>query len=121
LGGLFHDAHEALGWRDLARPIKREPEFRFYCEGAERCQRAVETQFGIELDQEMSDLIHYSDGVLLATEKRDLMVKEPYEWGPLPPPLEQKIVPWGWKKAKSKYTQRYLELKKSGGKGNVQI
>lgn len=109
--GLAHDGEEALGWRDIARPIKHQPEFEFYRQMSDRCQTEVWLKFGVFLNPEVSALTHKADAVLLATEKRDLMGAPMFPWGALPNPLPEKITPWPWQVAEIKFIARYEELK----------
>lgn len=110
LQGFLHDAHEALGWRDLARPIKYLPEMAPYREGSRRCQEAVWAAFGVVVTPTTTELVRWADDTLLATEKRDLMVPEPGPWNPLPPPLIGKIVPYDWRYTKVRYREGVLAL-----------
>lgn len=108
--GLAHDGEEGLGWRDIARPIKHQPEFEFYRQLSENCQAEVWLKFGVFLNPEVSALTHKADAILLATEKRDLMDPPKYPWGPLPNPLQEKITPWPWQVAEMKFIARYEDL-----------
>lgn len=110
LAGWGHDAHEALGWRDIARPLKHTPEFEPYREGCERCQEVVWEKFGIPIDHEIAEIVHYADNVQLATEKRDLMAPPPSPWTGLPPPMPEYLEPWPWEQAECMFLSRYQHL-----------
>ena len=56
------------------------------------------------------DAIKSADLILRATEKRDLMAKPPDDWGPLPNPMDEKIMPWEWFDAKRRFLKRWAEL-----------
>lgn len=110
IAGLGHDAHEGLGWRDLPRPLKHLPEFEFYRHGSDACQDVIWGFLGVTMDPIVMALVHRADGVLLATEKRDLMGEEPMPWATMPDPLPEVIKPWGWEKAESMFLERYEGL-----------
>lgn len=107
---LFHDAHEGLGFRDLPAPIKRYPAFAEYRRLADQCQDVVWELLGIKPTLGTSGFVHNMDMVLLATEKRDFCGPEPYEWGRLPDPLPEILVPWKWRRAEDEMTVRYKML-----------
>lgn len=106
---LFHDAHEGLGWRDIARPIKHTPEFRFYREGADRCQEVIWKFLRVTVPTWAPPLVHWVDNLILSTE-RDIMGPSPHPWAPLPPPLVEIVRPWSWSKAERKFLARAKEL-----------
>jgi hypothetical protein len=87
---LLHDAAEAY-ISDVPRPIKPMlSEFRAI---EDNILRVVAERF--ELPPFPKDDIHQADMVMLATEKRDILLDGGMEWGiELPPPLPEKIVPW---------------------------
>ena len=88
LAGLLHDAHEAYVG-DLPSPLKR------FCPGykliEDRVQRAIEEKFGLPAMSLRVGPVRQMDLVVLATEKRDLLLPEPEQWDPLPEPLAEKI------------------------------
>ncbi len=115
LESLLHDAHEAYT-NDVAQPMKRaqgclcrrdEVPTRTVIE--ERVMRAIEARFGVR-HLALSDAVKHADMVLLATEKRDLLGPEPRRWAKLPDPLPERIEPWGWEQAETRFVERFLEL-----------
>jgi len=65
-------------------------------------------KFGFPLEE--PDEVQQADKILLATEKRDLMVQVTNVWGvSLPPPLEKRIVPMTPRQAKRAFLKE-LEL-----------
>lgn len=77
LWGLLHDASEAY-LSDIPRPLKRLPAFAFYREAERRAMGAICERFG--LDPVEPPVVKHADGVLLATEARDLMAPLHPEW-----------------------------------------
>ncbi len=58
-----------------------------------------------------SDACHFADAVMLATERRDVILPGP-EWNiELPEPLPEPIEPWGWRKAERKFLLTAEELR----------
>lgn len=101
--GLLHDAAEAYT-KDLPRPIKTElPQWKPIEEAVER---VVAARF--ELPYPIPEEVMYTDNVILATEKRDVMGPAPKEWHPLPDPLKSIIVP----KSPSEAEREFLMLAK---------
>ena len=102
LSGLLHDASEAyLG--DLASPLKHHPFFGEAHRSAERAlMTRIEETFGVDCD---TDLVHWADRRLLATEKRDLLPDVPGEWLILRgvKPLRSRIVPWSAERARAAF------------------
>lgn len=108
---LGHDAHESYPPADQLGPFLRAWSSEEACailgmtpaafDGIAAVVRlaktAVRERLGI-LDvfevPEMARLIRHADVELLATERRDLMAPSDVEWGPLPDPLPERIVPW---------------------------
>jgi 5'-nucleotidase len=91
LAALLHDASEAYVI-DVPRPVKMM--LTGYDEIEARAQRAIAKRFGIDPDLLTCPEVKLADDTLLATERRDLLVPTDHEWAPLPPPLEEKIVPY---------------------------
>ena len=103
--GLAHDFGEAYVC-DVPRPIKHGiPAFR-------QMEDAILEQVAFKwgLPWPMPREVKHADNVLLATEKRDLMRREPAAWGPLPDPMPSIIVPWEWQHAKERFLRAYDEL-----------
>lgn len=133
---LMHDGAEGLMGADVIRPVKRSGLLGILWEDAEsRCQRAVHEAFGlptgeshfvekvtgVDLDSvtfALPHLVHLmpeevkrADNVMLMTEARDLMAPPPEPWQESGnKPLEQKIVPWPWYKAKDEFLRRFHTL-----------
>lgn len=74
LEGLMHDAEEAYPPGDIAAPFKVHPLAEPLVEAAERIRAAVCSRFGL-LD-DLPDLVHQADRVMLATEARDLVASD---------------------------------------------
>lgn len=77
LWGLLHDASEAY-LTDIPRPLKRLPAFAFYREAERRALATICDRFGLPTGE--PPVVKYADGVLLATEARDLMAPLHPEW-----------------------------------------
>ena len=107
LYGLLHDASEAF-LLDLAKPIKRLPEFQVFRDIEARVMRAVCNKFG--LPQEEPKDVKEADTILLATEARDLMSPLNHDWVQPANPLPFKIEPIGPKESKQLFLDRYREL-----------
>lgn len=107
LWGLLHDAAEAY-LVDLPRPLKHHPGFGVYREAEDRVMGVVCEKFG--LAKEMPQSVHWADGVLLATEKRDLLGPEPAPWLAMPDPLPYRIQAVMPDKAKRLFLSRFDEL-----------
>lgn len=118
LWGLFHDSPEALGLKDLPGPVKR-----FIGPGYSRAESvvmdAVCIRFGLQRRTwingtlSLPPLVKAVDGVLLATEVRDLIgVEALASWGCLrgitPHPMT--IEPWPWEVAEQRFLACYREL-----------
>lgn len=104
--GLLHDAAEAY-ISDMPQPIKRElPWFRT-CE--ERLQAVIAQRFG--LPTPMPAVVKQADMVLLATEKRALMAREPAPWEDLPAPLDPSMIhAWSPERAEQAFLARFHDL-----------
>jgi Predicted hydrolases of HD superfamily len=108
--GLLHDAAEAyIG--DLTRPLRDALEHE--APGAvkrleDRLLRAVAARFG--LPWPMPAAVRHADDVLLATERRDLMVDRGVSWPDLPAPLPDPIAPWSPEMAEDVFLLRFNQL-----------
>lgn len=117
--GLMHDCAEAYV-NDIARPLKRTPEFQFYREAEEKIMVLASLEFGFIHPK--SEAIDNADNVLLATEVRDLMADPPEEWasryGPKGryPRLTERITPWHPAAAKSAFLSLYKGFNMSSPK-----
>jgi 5'-deoxynucleotidase YfbR-like HD superfamily hydrolase len=104
--GLLHDASEAY-MADMPRPVKRQLPTYQHLE-----QKMLEQFAGVYgLCWPIPEEIHHADNVLLATEKRDLMVAQPASWGlEGVEPLEEVIIPLSPEESKKAFLERYEEL-----------
>lgn len=110
-GGLHHDSHEFAPPGDQLGPFMRATKNEAACallgltpaafagilEVMRRATVAVREALGlldVFADAESARLIKHADMVLLATERRDLMAPSSVDWGRLPEPLPNRIVPW---------------------------
>lgn len=110
LGGAGHDAHEAYPPGDQIGPFLRAMKTEAACsllaltpaafEGlllvVARAESVVRVALGISrafLDPNIAAIIKRADMELLATERRDLMAPGPVDWGNLPDPLPERIIP----------------------------
>lgn len=92
--GLIHDAHEAYPPGDVASPILRYPRLRPVSEAQKKAAAACEKALGLTAILELAkrdpaqvrNAVKAHDLLQLACEKRDLLVKEPRAWLPLPEP-----------------------------------
>jgi hypothetical protein len=110
LEALLHDATEAY-LRDIPYPLKRlVPEYSRIEKGLDR---VIRLRFG--LPEESSPEIHRADRVLLATEKRDLMPEDSFDWPILEgvEPLPDRIGYCSSVRAMAMFLRRFQEL---GGK-----
>lgn len=107
LAGLLHDAAEAfIG--DVSRPLKALlPDYKAL---EKRVEKAVFARFG--LPEILPPEVKHADMVMLATEKRDLMVCPRDQWEcldgiqPMPSPLKL----WSPQTARIRFLDRYEEL-----------
>lgn len=107
LWGLLHDASEAY-LVDIPAPLKYQPEFAAYREAEARLMYAVCERFGLALVEPIE--VRAADGVMLATEARDLMAYAPH-WSKLEhAPLEDVIRPWSHERARKAFLTRFDAL-----------
>lgn len=105
--GLMHDAAEAYVG-DVGSPLKGMLGATF-----ESIEIAVlnEIRRKYRLDAGIPDSVRHADKVLLSTERRDLMVDSTdVDWGALPKPLTERIVPWSAEDACHAFLRRATEL-----------
>lgn len=107
LWGLMHDAAEAyLG--DMVKPLKLSmPDYR----AAEaRVMSAICEHFGLPVQEPPA--VKWADRVLLATERRDLMMPPQKLWDSIEDvqPMPEEIIPWPPMLAKDEFTRRFKEL-----------
>ena len=110
-GALGHDAHEYVPPADQLGPFLRAWSSHEACallgltpaafdgiaEIVQRAKWATRTALDIVdvfAHGPSAALIKQADMELLATERRDLMAQGPVDWGNLPDPLPERIVPW---------------------------
>lgn len=108
LWGLMHDASEAY-LVDIPTPLKSHPSFAFYRRAEVEVMHAICARFGMPV--EVPYQVTAADGVLLATEARDLMPFRPEHWAKLDTqPLEERIEPWSPAQARSEFISRFVEV-----------
>ena len=105
---LLHDAGEHL-LGDMPAPIKRMPELAGYRALYRRTEAAIAAHFGLAgcVDH---PTIRHADLVLLATERRDVLSRSPYEsyWGALPPPRVERIHLWTPESTRTRFFAAWL-------------
>lgn len=106
---LLHDAAEAF-LVDMPRPIKHDPLLARYVEIEEKWQACVNDRFGLEPDAHRHHAIKQADNILLATERRDLMLPSEKAWMLTEEPLTLRLVPWDPGKAKRAFAALLEEL-----------
>ena len=113
LAGLLHDAHEAY-FGDITSPVKELLASQFLHARLWGFDRVIEERFipGDWRRPTMDDpRIKEADRILLATEKRDLMAREPRPWAKLPEPWPgTKIIPWTEYESYHRFLNRFAEL-----------
>lgn len=119
-GALGHDAHEYVPPADQLGPFLRAWSDHKACallgltpaafDGIATIVQLAKTAVRTALDildvfahGPSAALIKRADMELLATERRDLMAPGPVDWGNLPDPLPERIVPWTPKQAWAEY------------------
>lgn len=107
LEALLHDASEAY-IKDIPRPLKQLlPDYR---QIEKRIDAVIRHVF--KLPERMSHEVHEADVILLATERRDLMIADPTEWEILRgiTPLEKQIRAQPPRVSESQFIRRLLEI-----------
>lgn len=107
LMGLLHDSSEAF-LNDIPSPIKHSDIFAGYREMENKLQTMIYQKFGINSPEH--PLVKQVDLQMLATEKRDLLGKEPEDWGLKYEPFIEKIEPWSPTEAKHEFLKRFYQL-----------
>jgi len=114
LCGLLHDAAEAY-LADIVTPVKRQ--LRGYAEAENRAWRAIADRFG--LPYTMPARVGAADLVLLATERRDLVVPDhgDHEWPHIAgvEPMPERIHPLPPAEAKTQWLMLFDELARAEG------
>ena len=110
--GILHEVDEALlGFDPPAPLLKLLPDLRAL---KDQALRAGLRRYG--LPEELPEVVHRADLVLLATEKRDLLKPEPRPWRPLPAPLPGRIEPWAaGAPPRMRFRQRFRALARAAG------
>lgn len=108
LEGLLHDAAEAY-ITDLPRPIKIGLDD--YARAEQNIMRVVAERFNL-CSYLMPESVKDVDEAMLATEKRDLMAKEPAPWTIEGLPYSEVITPWTPEESEARFMERYNELKR---------
>lgn len=103
---LMHDCEEFLG--DWPSPVKVLLGRDYLKQHLEPVKQALRTRFGFQDDV---PAIKHADLVCMATELRDLLPPAWMNWGHLPAPHPDTIVPVGPEQAYALFLARYEELK----------
>lgn len=110
---LLHDAHEAYVG-DVIRPVREALKARGDHAFERLCQELqilIEFHFGLRyLTEGERQIITHADLAALATERRDLMGGQ-LDWGPLPDPWPETIVPWATDEVHRKYLGALFDLR----------
>lgn len=103
---LNHEGDESLLGFDPPSPLlKLTPDLRALKEAA---HTAYMTRYGLPI--KMPAIVKQADLIMLATEKRDLMSKEPAPWFPMPEPRGNRIEPWTSDFAFGKFREVWFQL-----------
>ncbi len=107
LEGLMHDAAEAY-FSDVTRPVK--PHLFGLYEIEDRIHSAIAARLGIT--DRINPAIKHADLVMLATERRDLLLPTVDEWDCLDgiTPRQEQITAWNPETAKQQFLERFEEL-----------
>jgi 5'-deoxynucleotidase YfbR-like HD superfamily hydrolase len=103
---LLHDCEEFLG--DWPSPVKVMLGRDYVSQRVRPVKDALRRWFGFQDDDPE---IKHADLVCMATELRDLLPPAWIEWGHLPKPHPEKIVPVGPERAYTLFLERFEELK----------
>ncbi|MEI8395214.1 MAG: hydrolase [Rhodospirillaceae bacterium] len=103
---LMHDSEEFLG--DWPSPVKVMLDREYVKQRLRPVKDALRRRFGFQDDV---SIIKHVDLVCMATELRDLLPPAWMDWGHLPPPHPDKIIPVGPERAYTLFLERYEELK----------
>jgi hypothetical protein len=107
LWGLLHDATEAY-LIDVPSPLKRSGKFGAYIEFEKIMQEAICKRFNLPMAEPPS--VKIADGLMLATEARDLMSPLREDWITNIKPIPLKIEPLGPAEAEVLFLNRFYEL-----------
>ncbi len=103
---LLHDCEEFLG--DWPSPVKVMLGLNYVKGRLQPVKAALRRRFGFD---DRHPAIKHADLVSMATELRDLLPPAWIDWGHLPPPHPERIVPVGPERAQALFLQRFEELK----------
>lgn len=103
---LMHDCEEFLG--DWPSPVKVMLDRAYLRERLHPVKDALRRWFGFEDDL---PAIKHADLVCMATELRDLLPPAWMDWGHLPAPAPERIVPVGPEKAYALFLERHEQLR----------
>lgn len=107
LEALLHDASEAY-LKDIPRPLKQLlPDYRSI---EQRVDAVIRARFGLPAKQ--SDDVTAADRIMLATERRDLMIDDNEDWPVLNGyrPLDKRLRAVNANHAEALFMQRFLEV-----------
>lgn len=103
---LLHDCEEFLG--DWPSPVKVMLGRRYVRDRVLPVKQALRRRFGFDDDH---PAIKHADLVSMATELRDLLPPAWIDWGHLPAPHPDRIVPVGPERAYTLFLERYEQLR----------
>lgn len=109
---LLHDCEEFLG--DWPSPVKVMLGTGYVKDRIMPVKEALRRRFGFQDDH---PAIKHADLVSMATELRDLLPPAWIEWGHLPPPHPDRIVPVGPERAFSLFLERFEALRHLAARG----
>jgi len=108
LAGLLHDSAEAYIC-DIPKPLKHSKDFARYRYIESMVEASIAFKFATHWEiEEVKDV----DFKMLATEKRDLMAPSKKDWGWLPEPYPEKIIPLSPKEAEELFLKTFIQLKR---------
>lgn len=110
LEGLLHDVTEAY-LVDVPRPVKHDPIMHGYRQIEADMEFVLASQFNLHCP--WPEEVKQADNILLVTERRDLLKRAPFSWGPeleALTPLPKAIIPWPQAYAEARFLRRYYEL-----------
>jgi hypothetical protein len=102
---LMHDCEEFLG--DWPSPVKVMLDRQYVQERMRPVKDELRRAFRFDDDD---PAVKHADLVCMATELRDLLPPAWMDWGHLPPPHPDRIVPVGPERAYALFLERYAEL-----------
>lgn len=109
LTALLHDASE-FAIADIARPIKRLPEFAIYREIEDNLMRVISQAFNTTYP--LPECVVEADNRMLSTEMIQLMGKPPKTWSDLYEPYDFIIKPWTPQETERLFLDMFFKLTK---------